>query len=37
MVYHKHIVKELMGRRGVLCKVLLEGEVRVGDTIAWVR
>ncbi|MDQ3707048.1 MAG: MOSC domain-containing protein [Chloroflexota bacterium] len=37
MVYHKQMVKELMGRRGVLCTVLLEGEVRVGDTIAWVR
>ncbi|MDQ5823683.1 MAG: MOSC domain-containing protein [Chloroflexota bacterium] len=37
MVYHKQMVKELMGRRGVLCTVLLEGEVRVGDAIAWVR
>ncbi|HYP21002.1 MAG TPA: MOSC domain-containing protein [Chloroflexia bacterium] len=37
MIYHKQIVKELMGRRGVLCTVLLEGEVRLGDTIAWVR
>jgi MOSC domain-containing protein YiiM len=37
MIYHKQMVKELMGRRGVLCTVLLEGEVRVGDTIAWVR
>jgi MOSC domain-containing protein YiiM len=36
-IYHKQMVKELMGRRGVLCTVLLEGEVRVGDTIAWVR
>jgi MOSC domain-containing protein YiiM len=37
MIYHKQIVKELMGKRGVLCTVLLEGEARVGDTIAWVR
>ena len=37
MIYHKQMVKELMGRRGVLCTVLLEGEVRVGDPIAWVR
>lgn len=37
MIYHKQMVRELMGRRGVLCTVLLEGDVRVGDAIAWVR
>ncbi|MEA2574693.1 MAG: hypothetical protein QOH93_1991 [Chloroflexia bacterium] len=36
-IYHKQMVKELMGKRGVLCTVLLEGDVRVGDGIAWVR
>ncbi|HEX8599361.1 MAG TPA: MOSC domain-containing protein [Chloroflexia bacterium] len=37
MLYHKQMVKELMGKRGVLCTVLLEGEVRVGDSLVWVR
>lgn len=37
MIYHKQMVKELMGKRGVLCTVEREGEVKVGDRIAWVR
>jgi MOSC domain-containing protein YiiM len=32
-VYHKLMVKELMGRRGVICTVLQEGTVHVGDTV----
>ncbi len=37
MIYHKYMVKELMGKRGVLCTVEKEGEVKVGDRISWVR
>jgi MOSC domain-containing protein YiiM len=37
MVYHKKMVKELMGRRGVICTVLQEGTVHVGDTVELVR
>lgn len=37
MVYHKKMPKELMGKRGVLCTVILEGEVQAGDKVAWVR
>lgn len=36
-VYHRLMVKELMGKRGVLCTVLQEGNVSVGDTVQWVR
>jgi hypothetical protein len=36
-VYHKMIVKELFGKRGLLCTVLREGTVRVGDTVELVR
>jgi MOSC domain-containing protein YiiM len=36
-VYHKMMVKELFGKRGLLCKVLREGTVRVGDTVELVR
>ena len=32
-IYHKLMVKELMGRRGVICTVLQEGAVHVGDTV----
>lgn len=37
MVYHKQMPKAMMGKRGVLCTVLQEGDVRTGDSIAWVR
>ncbi|MDQ3931035.1 MAG: MOSC domain-containing protein [Chloroflexota bacterium] len=36
-VYHKMMVKELFGKRGLLCTVLREGAVRVGDTLELVR
>ena len=32
-IYHRLMVKELMGRRGVICTVLQEGTVHVGDTV----
>jgi hypothetical protein len=32
-VYHRLMTKELMGRRGVICSVLKEGRVDVGDTV----
>ncbi len=37
MIYHKQMPKELMGKRGVLCTVLQEGDVQTGDTVAWIR
>jgi len=37
MIYHKQMVKALMGKRGVLCTVEKEGEVQVGNRISWVR
>jgi MOSC domain-containing protein YiiM len=36
-VYHKLMVKELYGKRGILCTVLKEGTARVGDTVRIVR
>ena len=36
-VYHKMMTKELMGRRGVICTVLKEGQVQVGDAVSLVR
>jgi len=33
LIYHKQMVKELMDKRGVICTVLQEGDVRVGDTV----
>lgn len=36
-IYHKGMVKELYGKRGLLCTVLVEGTVRVGDTVDVVR
>lgn len=33
LIYHKQMVKELMGKRGVICTVLKEGEVSVGDKV----
>src|SRR3712207_8531466 len=30
-VYHRLMPKELVGKRGVICTVLKEGKVRVGD------
>lgn len=36
-IYHKLIVKELYGKRGVLCTVLQEGTARVGDRVELVR
>jgi MOSC domain-containing protein YiiM len=36
-VYHRLMVKELMGRRGVICTVLQEGTVHVGDSVEVVR
>lgn len=37
MVYHKQMPKAMMGKRGVLCTVLQEGDVQTGDSLAWVR
>jgi MOSC domain-containing protein YiiM len=37
MVYHKQMVKELYGKRGILCVVQREGTVRKGDTVKLVR
>lgn len=36
-VYHKLMVKELYGKRGLLCTVLKEGTSRLGDTVRVVR
>jgi MOSC domain-containing protein YiiM len=36
-VYHRLMVKQLMGRRGVICTVLQEGTVHAGDTVDIVR
>ena len=36
-IYHKLMVKELYGRRGLLCTVLQEGTARVGDKVELVR
>ncbi len=36
-VYHRLMTKELMGKRGVICTVLTEGRVDVGDTVAVVK
>jgi MOSC domain-containing protein YiiM len=36
-VYHKQLVKELYGKRGVICTVLKEGPVQVGDRIEVIR
>lgn len=33
MVYHKQMTKEMYGKRGVLCLVLREGRVSVGDRV----
>jgi MOSC domain-containing protein YiiM len=32
-LYHRLMTKELMGKRGVICTVLKEGHVNVGDTV----
>ena len=32
-IYHAKMVKALYGKRGVLCTVLKEGVVRVGDRV----
>ena len=37
MVYHRLMVKELFGRRGIFCTVLKEGEIRLGDRVNVVR
>ncbi len=37
MIYHKQMPKELYGKRGVLCTVLQEGTVRLGDKVQLVR
>jgi hypothetical protein len=37
LIYHKQMLKELMGKRGVICTVLKEGDVKVGDTVSLVR
>ena len=37
MIYHKQMVKQLYHKRGVLCTVLKEGHVRIGDPVALVR
>ncbi len=36
-VYHKLMTKNMMHRRGLLCTVLKEGHVQVGDTITIVK
>jgi len=36
-IYHRLMTKELMGRRGVICSVLKEGRVDVGDTVVLVK
>ena len=36
-IYHRLMVKELMGRRGVICTVLQEGTVHAGDAVELVR
>lgn len=36
-IYHKQMTKELMGKRGVICTVLKEGRVQLGDRVALVR
>ena len=36
-LYHKLMVKELFGKRGVICTVTQEGHVRVGDKVVIVR
>ena len=36
-VYHRLMTKELMGRRGVICTVLKEGQVELGDTVALIK
>lgn len=36
-VYHKQLVKELYGKRGLLCTVAKEGTVELGDTFRLVR
>ena len=37
LIYHKQIVKELYGKRGVICTVLKEGPAHVGDKVEIVR
>ena len=37
LIYHKQMIKELYGKRGVICTVAQEGPVRVGDKIEVVR
>jgi MOSC domain-containing protein YiiM len=36
-IYHRLMTKEMMGKRGVICTVLKEGHVQVGDRVALVR
>lgn len=36
-IYHRLMTKELMGRRGVICSVLKEGHVEVGDRVVLVK
>jgi MOSC domain-containing protein YiiM len=36
-IYHRLMVREMYGKRGVVCTVLKEGEVQVGDTVTLVR
>jgi hypothetical protein len=36
-IYHRLMTKELMGRRGVICSVLKEGRVEVGDAVVLVK
>jgi MOSC domain-containing protein YiiM len=36
-IYHRLMVKEMMGRRGVICTVLQEGSVDVGDRVELLR
>lgn len=37
MIYHKQMVKELYGKRGVICTVSKEGHVQAGDKVEIVR
>ncbi len=36
-IYHKMMIKELMGKRGVICTVVQEGQVDVGDRVALIK
>lgn len=37
MIYHKLMTRQLFGKRGVICSVVQEGPVRVGDKVELIR